>query len=122
MLQTSLFSKQVLFFIVCMKICPFSAELMKKRSAPFLLYPTATSAGVAVAIAIPVSDDENNLFVSYNFEINYNVVNTAPESIPGPLKRLKLASNVTGARTTNNQKYLLTRIGVYRVIKSVMDA
>ena len=96
-----------------------------ERSAPFLLYPIATSVGVAASIAFPVADAENNLFVSYNFEINYNVVNTAPESFPGPVKRLKLDGKVersSNKGSTNVNKVVATRIGVFRVIENVLNA
>jgi hypothetical protein len=121
--------REILIFLLIWKTFALSLKtgLESERSAPFLMYPIATSAGVAVAIAIPVPDNENNLFVSYNFEINYNVVNTAQESFPGPLVRLKLAGNETNGRQDRSlesisKRVVITRIGVYRVIESVLNA
>lgn len=111
----------LLFFRNCLLV--FDSKL--ERSAPFLMYPIATSVGIAASVAFPVANSENNLFVSYNFEINYNVVNTASESFPGPLKRLKLASK--GARKfqksfTSVNKLVATRTGVYHVIENILNA
>jgi hypothetical protein len=40
--------------------------------------------------AIPVALEEYNVFVSYNFEANYNMANVPADAVPGPLNRLKL--------------------------------
>lgn len=40
--------------------------------------------------AIPVALEEYNVFVSYNFEANYNMANVPGDAIPGPLNRFKL--------------------------------
>jgi hypothetical protein len=40
--------------------------------------------------AIPVPLPEQNVFVSYNFEANYNMANIPSDSVPGPLIRLHL--------------------------------
>lgn len=104
-----------------------------KRSLPMLIYPVATSTGIAVALAVPISDDVNNLFVSYNFEMNYNMVNRAEESFPGPLVRLKLARDgktslkIDDAKSLSKNfaginKILFTRVGFYMIIESRLDA
>lgn len=59
-----------------------------KRNALVLLYPVATSIGVAVAIAIPIADDVLNLFVSYKFEMNYNVVNNRIRILSGTTREI----------------------------------
>jgi hypothetical protein len=104
---------------------------VSKRSAPFLLFPTATSIGTAVAIAVPVSDDAHNLFVSYNFEANYNVVNTPEESFPGKLVRFNFQKSKEESEVDSRniresfhgcESILITRVAFYRVVKSVLDA
>ena len=42
---------------------------------PWLLYGLNAATGVLVAIAIPLHDSDRNVFVSYNFEANYNMAN-----------------------------------------------
>jgi hypothetical protein len=61
---------------------------------PWLLFSLNAATGVLVAIAIPLHDiDERNVFVSYNFEANYNMPNAAKDSFPGPpYVRWKLGS------------------------------
>lgn len=54
---------------------------------PPLLYPVNAATGILVAIAIPVPLEEQNVFVSYNFEANYNMPNVAPDSFPGKIDR-----------------------------------
>lgn len=58
--------------------------------APPLLYPVNAATGILVAIAIPVPTDNLNVFVSYNFEGNYNMPNLAQDSVPGPLVRVRI--------------------------------
>jgi hypothetical protein len=58
--------------------------------APPLLYPVNAATGILVAIAIPVPSDNLNVFVSYNFEANYNMPNLAQDSVPGPLVRVRM--------------------------------
>lgn len=103
-----------------------------KRNAPALLYPVATSTGIEVAIAIPVEDEISNLFVSYNFEMNYNMVNIAPESFPGPLLRFQFTDNKTKNRkivkkslkeiSEVENKTVFTRTGLYRVFINRLNA
>jgi hypothetical protein len=43
---------------------------------PWLLYSLNAATGILVAIAIPLHElDNRNVFVSYNFEANYNMPN-----------------------------------------------
>lgn len=49
--------------------------------------------GILVAIAIPVPLHEQSVFVSYNFEGNYNMPNVAPDSFPGPIDRWTIQNN-----------------------------
>lgn len=61
---------------------------------PWLLFSINAATGILVAIAVPVHGlDGRNVFVSYNFEANYNMPNIPSDSFPGPIKRLKLGSN-----------------------------
>lgn len=39
---------------------------------------------------MPVPLPDQNVFVSYNFEANYNMPNVPADSVPGPINRLKL--------------------------------
>lgn len=39
---------------------------------------------------MPVPLPDQNVFVSYNFEANYNMVQFPNDSFPGPLRRVKL--------------------------------
>lgn len=55
--------------------------------APPLLYPVNAATGILVAIAVPVPLEDQNVFVSYNFEGNYNMPNVAPDSFPGKIDR-----------------------------------
>lgn len=60
---------------------------------PWLLFSLNAATGILVAIAVPVHGlDGQNVFVSYNFEANYNMPNIPSDSVPGPIKRLKLGS------------------------------
>lgn len=64
--------------------------------APPLLFPVNAATGILVAIAVPVAVPDLNVFVSYNFEANYNMPNIAADSIPGPLVRVnKTCANQT---------------------------
>lgn len=55
---------------------------------PSLLFPVNAATGILVAIAIPVTGlAGQNVFVSYNFEANYNMANIPSDAFPGPIKR-----------------------------------
>lgn len=55
---------------------------------PVLLYPYNACSGILVAIAIPLTGlPGRNVFLSYNFEANYNMPNQASESMPGEINR-----------------------------------
>lgn len=55
--------------------------------APPLLYPVNAATGILVAIAVPVPLPDQNVFVSYNFEGNYNMPNVPADSFPGKIDR-----------------------------------
>ncbi|KAG5670644.1 hypothetical protein PVAND_000892 [Polypedilum vanderplanki] len=57
---------------------------------PSILYGYNAATGILVAIAIPVPLPDQNVFVSYNFEANFNMANQPSDAFPGPLVRLKL--------------------------------
>lgn len=54
---------------------------------PVLLYPYNACSGILVAIAIPLNLPGRNVFLSYNFEANYNMPNQPADSFPGPINR-----------------------------------
>lgn len=63
---------------------------------PVLLYPYNAATGILVAIAIPLSLPDRNVFLSYNFEMNYNMPNQASDSFPGVIVRFPgLLGNVS---------------------------
>lgn len=47
---------------------------------PVLLYPYNACSGILVAIAVPLSLPGRNVFLSYNFEANYNMPNQPGDS------------------------------------------
>lgn len=51
---------------------------------PSLLFPINAATGILVAIAVPITDlPYQNVFVSYNFESNYNMPNIPADDFPG---------------------------------------
>lgn len=54
---------------------------------PVLLYPYNACSGILAAIAIPLNVPNRNVFLSYNFEANYNMPNQASDSVPGMINR-----------------------------------
>ena len=55
--------------------------------APPMLFPVNAATGILVAIAVPVTGlPDQNVFVSYNFEGNYNMPNIPADSVPGKLQ------------------------------------
>lgn len=54
---------------------------------PVLLYPYNACSGILVAIAIPLALPNRNVFLSYNFEMNYNMPNQPSDSFPGMITR-----------------------------------
>lgn len=55
---------------------------------PVLLYPYNACSGILVAIAVPLKGlPGRNVFLSYNFEANYNMPNQASDSMPGEINR-----------------------------------
>lgn len=120
---------------------------------PVLLYPYNACSGILVAIAIPLTIPNRNVFLSYNFEANYNMPNQPSDSIPGMINRFPgLVTNAAdndppreglvddiilrsfgdGRNDTNStsniyQKAIkdiivFTRIGIYRVLESRLNA
>lgn len=63
-----------------------SSVIRSKRGLfyPWLLYPLNAATGYLVAIAIPVAGLDRSVFVSFNFEANYNMPNIPSDSYPGP--------------------------------------
>ncbi|KAL5280320.1 hypothetical protein ACFFRR_004351 [Megaselia abdita] len=57
-----------------------------------LVYPTESGSacwGLFVAIAVPLELPHRNVFLSYNFEANYNLPWHAENIIPGPLQKFE---------------------------------
>lgn len=84
-------------------------------------------------MAIPLGLEHRNVFVSYNFEANYNMPTSAPDLVPGPLTRLDLvdadrsfksgvAYNETNIeRLTKDKAPLISRLKIYKLIESKID-
>uniref|UniRef100_A0A336MZT0 CSON007691 protein n=1 Tax=Culicoides sonorensis TaxID=179676 RepID=A0A336MZT0_CULSO len=67
-------------------------------------FPTSTVCGILLAIAVPLDLPRYNVFVSYNFEANYNVPTTAADITKGPLLlRTKRLLNDTGEGNFTNE-------------------
>lgn len=65
---------------------------------PVLLYPYNACSGILVAIAIPLTGlPGRNVFLSYNFEANYNMPNQASDSMPGEINRFPGLNPTTAA-------------------------
>lgn len=85
---------------------------------------------VLVAMAIPLNLEHRNVFVSFNFEANYNMPTTAPDIIPGPLKRLEYLVEEEDRSFKGNSSYrvnaierqetpsLFSRVKIYQLIES----
>lgn len=67
---------------------------------PVLLYPYNACSGILVAIAVPLNLPNHEVFMSYNFEANYNMPNQPSDSFPGPIVRLGLQPEDTRIDTT----------------------
>ncbi|XP_031621581.1 uncharacterized protein LOC116339694 [Contarinia nasturtii] len=71
------------------------------RNERALLFPPSSTIGILAAIAVPL-DDRKNVFLSYNFEANYNSPFRGSDYIPGPLDRLQIERSFgTGANNSN---------------------
>jgi len=71
----------------------------KKLTWPVLAYKCV------LFTAIPVALEEYNVFVSYNFEANYNMANVPADAVPGPLNRLKLTDKYPSVNPTADANY-----------------
>lgn len=80
--------KIIFFLILILQInCNEDHHVLQKRGLfyPVLQYGYNAATGILVAIAVPLHDLEGqNVFVSYNFEANYNMPNQPEDSFPGP--------------------------------------
>uniref|UniRef100_T1H0J9 Uncharacterized protein n=1 Tax=Megaselia scalaris TaxID=36166 RepID=T1H0J9_MEGSC len=56
-----------------------------KDNPPIGGFPASSTAGTFVALAIPLDLPHRNVYVSYNFEANYNIIGSAEDVLPGPL-------------------------------------
>lgn len=123
---------------------------------PVLLYPYNACSGILAAIAIPLDVPQRNVFLSYNFEANYNMPNQPGESFPGMINRFpglnvntridptqdtspddivlrrsfEKSGNGTNSTSISSNLYdkavnnivVITRIGIYRVLESRLNA
>lgn len=86
---------------------------------------------ILVAISVPLKLPHRNLFMSYNFEANYNMPTTAHELIPGPLTRLDLVNKERSfkdgpSNRTNNEEVrkapqLISRLKIYKLIENKIN-
>ncbi|XP_062558570.1 uncharacterized protein LOC134223438 [Armigeres subalbatus] len=54
-----------------------------------IVYTFNSATGILVAISVPLTIPERNIFVSYNFEMNYNMPTDSTDYTQGVLKRLE---------------------------------
>lgn len=82
-----------------------------------------------MAMAIPLGLENRNVFVSYNFEANYNMPTSAPDLVPGPLKRLEylvdaersLKGNRTSSSIENASSSFISRTRIYKLLESKIN-
>ena len=75
---------------------------------------------------MPLGLEHRNVFVSYNFEANYNMPTTSKDIVPGPLKRLEYLveaeRSLKGSQTANEVRpeipSLISRTKIYKLIES----
>lgn len=77
-----------------------SKQIRHKRG--ILQFPINSATGILIAIAVPLDLPERNIFVSYNFEANYNMPTKPTDVFPGPLERL----DFPGVTTTASSRQL----------------
>lgn len=149
--------KSKIFLIILTLICESNHSAISNSSLsrkhkravgalfhPVLLFPYNACSGILVAIAVPLVDIDRQVFVSYNFEANYNMPNVPSDSIPGPLVRFpglvpedtslpanggggdegrEIKSNETSIEERRiGTKIQLTRKGIYQMIESRLRA
>ncbi|XP_055706866.1 uncharacterized protein LOC129803954 [Phlebotomus papatasi] len=85
-----------LFFVLDLKLIFATSAKVSGRVKRVVAYPTNSATGILVAIAIPLDLPHRNVFVSYNFEANYNMPTRASDLVPGPLVRLDLIDRALG--------------------------
>lgn len=74
---------------------------MNVRQKRGLKFPTNAAMGMIIAIAVPLDLPERNIFVSYNFEANYNEPTLTSDISPGIFQRLDLVDK--SRSLTNNE-------------------
>ncbi|GAB0088582.1 hypothetical protein DMENIID0001_030390 [Sergentomyia squamirostris] len=104
-------------------------DVTKEREKRWLAFPLNSATGVLVALAIPLIIPHRNVFVSYNFEANYNMPTVASDLIPGPLDRLEIIDRSMGDKISEYQPIsskqsrslkepLFSRKKIYNVLES----
>ncbi|XP_059621788.1 uncharacterized protein LOC132265227 [Phlebotomus argentipes] len=91
-----------------------SAAKVPGREKRWLAFPYNSATGVLVAIAVPLIIPHRNVFVSYNFEANYNMPTVASDLIPGPLDRLEIIER----SLRSPSEALFSRKKVYKALES----
>ncbi|XP_059621823.1 uncharacterized protein LOC132265261 [Phlebotomus argentipes] len=105
---------KITYFLTIVLASAVAKSDHREREKRYLVaFPTNSATGILVAISVPLILPQRNVFVSYNFEANYNMPTTAADVIPGPLKRLDLIDR----RKRHDRESLLTRKKIYRVLE-----
>lgn len=78
------------YILTCLPVARCETSSSRSSRQKRLAYPTNSCTGILVAVAIPLGLENRNVFVSWNYEANYNMPTTAQTLIPGPLTRLEL--------------------------------
>lgn len=82
------------------------------------------------AIAVPLKIPNRNIFMSYNFEANYNMPTSSSDIVPGPLDRLKLvdgrqlsdAADTERRSRTKTKRNIFTRAKFYNFITRKLNS
>lgn len=93
----------ILFLYLISQIVFTLATVQQKndRKKRGLVFRTNAAMGFIIAIAVPLDFEARNIFVSYNFEANYNLATMITDIVPGVLDRFDLVNN--GRSLKSNQ-------------------
>ncbi|XP_055609710.1 uncharacterized protein LOC129756739 [Uranotaenia lowii] len=86
-----------------------------------IVYTFNSATGILVALSIPLIVPDRNIFMSYNFEMNYNMPTTATDYSQGPLKRVDQMELYTDAGASLMRRSIagssFTRKKAYRTLE-----
>uniref|UniRef100_A0A1B0CF03 Uncharacterized protein n=1 Tax=Lutzomyia longipalpis TaxID=7200 RepID=A0A1B0CF03_LUTLO len=91
-----------IFFLIAIDLGIIFAKNTPKRQKRTLVFPTNSAIGIVIAVAYPLILPHRNVFVSYNFEGNYNMPTNVTDIVPGPLNRLDLVTPIDRALGRKN--------------------